>query len=291
LYDELFSDDMKLAYRKYRDKVRTMLITSDEPWIPWEMVKPYDDSDARDLIDDDFLCARFKLTRWLAGEATPVARLGVSHLACLVVEEAPGKPRLEFSRREREYFKELQLRKPEIVFSIPEKVGLADVEAVLDKHGIGLIHIAGHGNEDPADPNGSAVFLADGKVLSVRDLSGPRQTSIKRARSMVVLNACGLGKPGWSLMGLGGWASRCISGCHCGAFVGPMWAVDDRLAAEFSAAFYDALFRFDTIAEAALDARTRVRTLAPNDPSWLAYSVYAHPNGRMLFSTAPHVDG
>src|SRR5262249_29738950 len=70
LYLELFPDGMRQAYREIRrQEVRSLRIVSDEPWtIPWELIKPYDDSVPGDRIDDDFLCLQFELTRWLAGE-------------------------------------------------------------------------------------------------------------------------------------------------------------------------------------------------------------------------------
>src|SRR5512135_3177055 len=66
-----------------------MLITSDEPWIQWEAIKPYrynDDTGERE--DDLFWCQKFRLSRWLsgpgaaddlpAGEARPVAPVQVN---------------------------------------------------------------------------------------------------------------------------------------------------------------------------------------------------------------------
>ena len=62
LYRELFPPAMREAYRQFRDAVCTVQITSEEPWIPWELVKPYDDAGGGAIIDDDFLAARFQLT-------------------------------------------------------------------------------------------------------------------------------------------------------------------------------------------------------------------------------------
>ena len=45
----------------------SLLIVSDEPWIPWEMILPHED----DLPDEDFLCAQFRMTRWLDGRGLP----------------------------------------------------------------------------------------------------------------------------------------------------------------------------------------------------------------------------
>ena len=57
---------MRQHYLRVRREVRTLQIVSDEPRIPWELVKPFDKSDPRKPIDDDFLSlmasARFVLT-------------------------------------------------------------------------------------------------------------------------------------------------------------------------------------------------------------------------------------
>jgi hypothetical protein len=72
LYRELFPLELRRAYRDLCSlPVRSLQITSDEPWIPWELVRPYDDDDPDRIVDDDFLCARFELTRWLAGRSGP----------------------------------------------------------------------------------------------------------------------------------------------------------------------------------------------------------------------------
>ena len=55
--------------QKYQGK--GLLITSDEPWIPWEMVKPYEiDQDGNELYNDAPLCEKFQLTRRLAGRGS-----------------------------------------------------------------------------------------------------------------------------------------------------------------------------------------------------------------------------
>ena len=46
---------------------------SDEPWIPWELIKPYDDEPGQELIDHDFLCMQFDFARWVCPAASPAA--------------------------------------------------------------------------------------------------------------------------------------------------------------------------------------------------------------------------
>jgi len=48
------------------------------------------------------------------------------------------------------------------------------------------------------------------------------------------------------------------------------------------ATFYTTLLEPDkTFAQAARAARQSVRAAVPNNPIWLAYSIYAHPNARL----------
>lgn len=55
LWRELFCPELQHAYREIRQHVHTWMIISDEPWIPWELVKPYDDGKAgKEPLDDDF---------------------------------------------------------------------------------------------------------------------------------------------------------------------------------------------------------------------------------------------
>jgi CHAT domain-containing protein len=76
----------------------------------------------------------------------------------------------------------------------------------------------------------------------------------------------------------GGWP-RGFLAAGAGAFIGPYWKVLDGAAAGFSTAFYQALLNGASVGKAALDARAQIR--AASDPTWLAYSVYAHPDARV----------
>lgn len=58
-----------------------------------------------------------------------------------------------------------------------------------------------------------------------------------------------------------------------------MWTVTDGRALDFAKSLYDGLTDGQTVAEAVRNARTVAREAG--DPTWLAYSVYAHPNARV----------
>ena len=76
LYKELFSADLRHEYRSFSRQITTLQIISDEPWIPWELIKPYDD-EGGEVIDHDFLCMQFDLARWFTPAQAPAATIAV----------------------------------------------------------------------------------------------------------------------------------------------------------------------------------------------------------------------
>lgn len=276
LWQQLFNDEMRQAYRLFRESVRTLQIISDEPWIPWEMIKPYDDHEP--VLDDEFLAERFELTRWLAGNRPPPGEIPIAALACL----APGRG-LPQGRAERDFVIGLSRSQMGLQDASPASLTLQELTALLEKDGIGLLHFIGHGTFDAALPNEAAFPLADGSVFRPSDLHGPVQTQIAKNRPLVFLNACSSGRQAWSWTSLGGWADRWVRTCGCGAFLGPQWNVRDSVAFAFARAFYESLTRGETLGKAAKAARQAAREVAPGNPSWLAYAVYGHPNARVIF--------
>ncbi len=92
------------------------------------------------------------------------------------------------------------------------------------------------------------------------------------------MNACHSSRESQGVIHLMGWASHFIN-FGCSAFIGANWEIDDELAALFAIEFYEALRRDEmTIAQAVHHARSVVKERNPNNSTWLAYSLYAHPN-------------
>ncbi len=157
---------------------------------------------------------------------------------------------------------------------------LAAIQLVVQQ-GTEILHFAGHGEFDADQPNESGIPLPDGYVLRPTDFDGSLQNRMKRDRPLIFLNACQASRQGWAFAGLGGWVERFVKASGCGAFVGPLWAVGNSLAREFAETFYDELAQGKTLGEAARNARLHVRGQKAGAPSWLAYTVYGHPNARI----------
>jgi hypothetical protein len=108
LFEELFPPELQKEYWRLKSlreegKVRTLLVISDEPWIPWELVKPYTfDPESNQEQNDGFLAETFQMSRWLAGRG-PAPSLEVK-AARLV---APMS-NLAFTEREKAYFAALE---------------------------------------------------------------------------------------------------------------------------------------------------------------------------------------
>jgi WD40 repeat protein len=273
LYRELFPREMREAYRRFRG-VHTVQITSDEPAIPWELIKPYDD-EREPVIDDDFFCMRFQLTRWRNGR-TPVSAFSVRKLACVGSDELPN------AAEERDLLTTLAASHPGIENASPRAARYKEVEKLLEKGGCDLLHFIGHGDFSPERANEAKIVLED-RPFRARNLTGGIQTRLKKDRPLVFLNACRVGRQAWSLTGFGGWVEAWVRTCECGAFLGPQWAVSDSQAYELAKVFYHELEHGRTLGEAVLEARHEVRKNDPGQPTWLAFAVYGHPNARVSF--------
>ena len=51
---------MKHKFWQLRDKIKRIHIFSEEPWIPWEILRPWKGEES----DDHFLCEKYAFTRW-----------------------------------------------------------------------------------------------------------------------------------------------------------------------------------------------------------------------------------
>jgi hypothetical protein len=278
LYDDLFPEDLKREYRTIRERYRgqSLLITSDEPWIPWELVRPFESDEAGNVLyDDPFLCETFRLAHWLAGRGTP-DRLVFKQAAVIV-----PVTNLAAAQQEADYFEQLYRRQWDIQVKGP-LTSVAEVEACLDEGGTQIYHFACHGNFDTQNPDESRLKLSDGS-WQPSAIAGTTAGALRRAKPLVFLNACYSGDIGFALTGLGGWAERLVQ-AGASAFIGTLWEINDRLAAQFAIEFYNRLWGLNgrpplPLGEAFLQARLAIKQLDPANPTWLAYVLYGDPYG------------
>jgi hypothetical protein len=293
LYDDLFSNDMKTLCATWWGPARTVFIKSEEPWIPWEMLRPYGVPPGRDKdpFDDKPLCERFRVTRWLTGHLAPTppappARLQPVKLRCFAVSEAAGtRGRLQEAAGVLHALAALAAQHGLRDASPPVPIKQEFLKALNDPVPA-LWHFFGHGDMGE-NPDHARIWLKDSPV-TVNDVHGSDAQGARQARPVVFFNGCRTGQIADSLTRLGGWAEEWITFCHCSAFIGTHWAVTVPVAQAFADRFYEALFARQTVGEAVLTARRYVREKFPSDPSWLAYTAYAHPSARLNIPCTAH---
>lgn len=273
LYRQLLPRELRGIYRDVADQVKTLLITSDEPWIPWELLHPHE------LPGDDFLCMRFEMSRWLTGEV-PLA--WVKEVRQVLSIDAGSGRNLRQASAEAAIFEDFEARTTGLTRSHRQNVRFDEVLALLEGASFDLFHLAGHGEDDPKRAAEARILLAD-RSLRVRHLSPEAEKNLRDQRPFVFLNSCQVGRLGSSLTSVDGWAERWVRRCGCTAFLAPVWSVRDSRAARFAQLVYENLYAGSPLARSVLLARHEMRNEEPGDMAWLAYSLYGAPTARILF--------
>lgn len=269
LWDELVSDELKDGYWLWKDRIESLLITSDEPWIPWEIVKPYRWDEQNRLVDEPFWCEKFCISRWLSGPG-PADRVPMRHLRPV----APTGSNLASVQQELDFLRAINLLN--VGISADEPFSRRDPVIDLFSNGsFSVLHIAAHGGFNALEPDDSRIML-DGGELRPADIFA--RFGGARPRPLIFINACHGARLEHAFTGLGGWADRLVRDAKVAAFIGTAWEVNDRLALLFAQAFYEALLRDGkSLGRSFLLARQRIRDLEPSNSTWLAYVLYADP--------------
>ena len=281
LYRDLFPPELKAEWpiiQKARagQNSLSLLILSDEPWFPWEMVKAPDENG--DPAAGSFLCEQFRLSRWVAGRRLPDA---IALTSALLI--APNS-NLASVKKEKAYFSELARTQQAVKVNDKTLERAAEVEDALANQTARLYHFACHGDFESDNPNDSRLLLLD-SALRPSDIIGPTQVGIEKGRPLVFLNACTSAGADVSLIGIGGWSKRFVD-AGVTAFIGSLWEVNDTLAADFAEAFYNqVIITKASLGQAFHEARRIIKEKDPGNPTWLAYVLYAHPNGKVEIGT------
>jgi CHAT domain len=278
LFDKLFHEDPNnpsLSFKRFYwqemhvlPEGSTVQIISDEPYIPWEILRPSrKKEDGYWDTEEPFLCQRFALSRWLAGPQR------VSRLPLLRVALVAPPSNLRWVKKEVDAITQMEgLR----VITIEDKQQLEQ----FFQHGeADVLHFACHGKYQSADPGRSVVILGN-RYLRPNDLvAGYR--NFGRTQPLVFLNACDSGREGVGLVGLDGWATTFMN-CNVGFFIGSVWKTTDELACEFAKVFYEWLRKGYPVGEAVRAARKAVERTG--DATYLSYTIYANPRARHVES-------
>lgn len=276
LLQKLAPRDLQRQLWSLRDRVATVLLQTDEETtsIPWEMLKLRDVDAASD--DGPFLCEAFELTRWLP-RVPWVTRFPISRPALV----APTSSGLKSASREREDLRDLLGRHGRLAEYLPAQFRALRRHLTSGLHG--SWHFTGHGlARETKDADQWQIGLDSKEPLRPEDLHAG---VLRATKPLVFLNACQTGRHGLSLTAIGGWSSRFLA-AGAGAFVGCHWSVPDDRAAELALDFYRRFLEGAPLGRAMREARLELRRRHAGDPTWLAYTLFAHPLASVSNETA-----
>jgi hypothetical protein len=264
----LFPRDLQDLLWQRRRRASTVLIQSDEPHIPWEMAKLQGRGRDGRVVAGPYLCEAFAVTRWILGAPHQI-RLPISNLALVI----PRTSRLAGAAKEAEEIRRLASSHGRQVTAIePAFVPLSQAMASGVYDGW---HFAGHGAAIGDDANRWAIELDGFTRFSAEDLLGEAR-NLGLAKPFVFLNGCTTGRSGLTLTGVGGWSRRFLE-AGAGAFIGTYWSVADGKSRQLARSLYKNLFNRMPAGEAFRRARLDLHRNFKGDPTWLAYTVFAHP--------------
>jgi hypothetical protein len=281
LLDELVPANVQDALWAVRDSLTAIQVVAEEPFSPWELLhlKPprAASGQSSSLPDEMHFLAQKGLVRWLANEGRAPLRLLLRKGRSFYLIPKYGHRDWDLP--------DAQLEIPLLKATFGSAaVAAEDLRKLVRTPGrVDHFHFSGHGQAD-ATKAYDAQLLISGTVESEQWVPRYLQPDIiaqtgrladaEGNRPLVVLNACQIGRAGWRLSSMGGFAHAFIH-AQAGAFVGSLWSVGDVPARHFSEAFYGALAKGATLSKAAVAGRTAAA--AEQDGTWSCTGIHTQP--------------
>jgi len=270
LFEKVVPRELRALLWRLRGSIKSVNIQSEEPWIPWELCKLSGPDASGTIVPGGFLCEDYAVTRWLM-EYPMYTELTLRNVGLIV----PPDSGLVVASAEQEYMLGLAGADRKVTPIAPRANTL---RAELSSAAYDGLHFTGHGSYAAENADRSAIRLEGGKRFTPEYVSGP-VANLRQKRTLVFLNACEIGRSGTALGTMAGWP-RAFLAAGAGAFIGPYWKIGDGSGSLFAQTFYDELLDGATVGEAARRARLAIKVA--NDPTWIAYTVFAHADARVV---------
>ena len=259
LWNQLVPAQLREQFWDRQHRIRQLTILADRDAVPWELLYPMDPGH-----DAGFLVEQFPVTRaifrWL-----PSRTLNLWPTRFVLPEGSLPEARHEIDAMRRL----LDPGQPpsEIVSA------LSPLQDLIANGNFGLLHFACHNTYNPAD--GCSITLDNVQFTPTLMTTAAINKVLAYAAPTIFMNACRSAGLNATYNQLDGWANKFLE-AGAAAFIGSLWAVSDGTAREFAQEFYGQLQAGSSLGEAVMRAR-RVAASQPDDPTWLAYTVYGHP--------------
>jgi hypothetical protein len=263
LWSELVPPQLREQFWDRQHRIGQLTILADKDAVPWELLYPMDPGH-----DDGFLVDQFPVTRAIFGQR-PARRLSLWPARFVLPGDALPEAQAEIDA----------MRRSLDPGQLPDEVisALPPLQDLIASGDFGLLHFACHNTYSPAA--GSSIKLGNVQFTPTLMTTAAINKTLGHSAPTVFINACRSAGLNATYNRLDSWASKFLD-AGAAAFIGTLWAVCDGAAREFAQELYSSLQGGSSLGEAIKCAREAAAS-QPDDPTWLAYTVYGDPRATL----------
>jgi CHAT domain-containing protein len=213
---------------------QSILIVSQEPFIPWELMIPHRRRPDGTPEQRPPIGVEFAVGRWVSDDyLSPSIRVRLADSYVLAPRYPGPKPKPLANAAN-----EAQLVLGAFPGTRIDPVDIQTLDRTFATAGRSLVHFVCHGADSPR--SGIQSIFLDGGIERLTSIEIGQITGVIagfRAKPLVFLNACEVGRPSISLVGIGGFA-RAFIDLGAAAVIAPLWSVADTVAFDVAERFY-----------------------------------------------------
>ncbi|MEO7057202.1 MAG: CHAT domain-containing protein, partial [Caldimonas sp.] len=269
------------AARRGGFEFESIQLVTDEPYVPWELMRVADDDIAPDE-PPECLAIRHSVGRWLPRQSSGLTQRIAVHSVAVSASDYEQvdsvTQKLPWAGRERallidEYH----------ALDVPLRSG--PLLAFLNEGQVQAVHFACHGKMSVSAPDTSFLVLEDTPQVLQPPVIGRVETrrGLGRQRPLVFLNACEVGGAASSLDIVAGFPAAFLS-AGAAAVVCPLWAVNDERAQRIAEIFYERVLVADGAPLGRVLRDVRAAWRAEGQLTYLAYVLYGDPMARVIYT-------
>ncbi len=250
------------ALHDHYQRPLTIQFVSDDPHLPWELMRPFRDGETHPP-----LALRHAVARWIGRwHGYMRNRLAAGRLVTVAPKYKSASARLSLA----------EATAAQLVSKLGAEAidgtlrGMQDLLQTPTGGPIALLYFTGHGAFNAEAAAASAIKLQDGN-MTVDEVARREVKLGERDGTLVFFNACEVGATATALGTVGGWADAFLSR-RFRAFIAPLWAIDEEDAAQVTQELVTRIVTERIPVGAALrDLRAKYGDVSPTFFSYLLY--------------------